>query len=641
MGLINQILSPIPICYQLSRTGVPLLVLFFIFSRLISAQQVLPIPLEPILVEDTITERSLPRSISWPTEHFQPPPSLNLPQLNEALNTLNGVQTRSQGSPTFSIRGSGQSGRTLVLYNDIPLNFASGFGPPLIFLPKEIVKNITVVKGPASLFYGSQAMSGSLNFQSEKYEKAQAVLTFSDPDESFLPWRNGGLAHNSLQLASPLLQNKKHQTQISYFNENDDGQFSYRSSNTSGVRSINSQNLSRLVFESASRWRRLYLTSNAIVGRHIRQSPGPTSFPLPTREETEGYLVSLTPHYFLSSNLSVKTQISYMGSDSEFTDNQGETSTNQASLILQNELIYEWGPKNQLQIFADSFRHDLEGSFLSQKQEQSQLEFGPFLSLQPSWSPLVYKLGGRLLPQFNRFLSTAAIERPLASGKVWLSFSEGFRNPSLSDLFSDTPFFVGNTQLVPEISLQYELGWQNNIPLLWAQWGYEIRLYEIQYRDFIETFEITPGLFSRENQGQGFARGLDWENSLQMSSTHLLLRYNFLDTENKRTGHVFRLSPRQQLTWGGSVALSTETLLEVQNTYWFENYDIVNNQEVRLKDWNQWNFYISKQLSEGLNLRLGLVNAFDSQRELSLNYPEPGRRYWLQIHYRFNRQHLF
>lgn len=616
-------------------------ILFVLLSSFIHAQQVLPIPLEPILVEDKISERSQPRSINWPIEQSQLPPSFNLPQLDEALNTLNGVQARTQGSPTFSIRGSGQSGRTLVLYNDIPLNFASGFGPPLVFLPKEVVHNITVVKGPASLFYGSQAMSGSLNFQSEKYEQAQAVLTFSDPDESFLPWRRGSLAHNSLQLASPLWKNKTHQAQVSYFNENDDGQFSYRSSNASGVRNFNSQNLSRVVFESSSRWQNLLLTSNAIVGRHIRQSPGPTTFPRPTREETESYLVSVSPHYFLNSNLSIKTQLSFMASQSDFTDSQSETCTDQSSLILQSELIYDWGPQSQLQFFVDSFRHDLEGSFLGQKQEQSQLELGPFLSLQPQWSPFVYKVGGRLLPQFERFLSTAAIERPLDSGKIWLSFSEGFRNPSLSDFFSDTPFFVGNTNLVPEISQQYELGWQNTTPLPWAQWKQEVRLYRINYRDFIETYEITPGVFSKENQGQGTAQGLDWESSFQVRSTNLFVRYNFLDTDNKRTGHVFRLSPRQQLTWGGSVSILTKTSLEVQNTYWFENFDIVNKQEVRLKDWNQWNVYISKRLSDALSLRLGLVNAFDTQRELSLDYPEPGRRYWLQIRYHFNPQNLF
>jgi len=618
------------------------LTLFFIlFSGFNYAQKVLPIPLETILVQEKNAERSQPRSIKWPLEYSQLPPSFNLPQVDEALNTLNGVQARTQGSPTFSLRGSGQSGRVLVLYNDIPLNFASGFGPPLILLPKEVVSRISVVKGPASLFYGSQAMSGSLNFQSEMYKQAQAVLTLSDPDESFLPWRQGSLAHNSLQLASPLLQIRKHRAQISYFNENDDGQFSFQSSSTSGVRSFNSQNLSRVVFESSSGWQNVLLTSNAILGRHIRQSPGPINFPRPTREETESHLVSITPHYFFGPNLSLKTQMSYLESRSDFTDNLGETSTDQSSLILQSEFVYEWGSQNQLQFFMDSFHHDLSGSFLTQRQKQSQIEFGPFLSLQPQWSPVVYKIGGRLLPQFDRFLSTAALERPLEKGKVWLSFSEGFRNPSLSDLFSDDPFFVGNSELKPEISEQYELGWQNATILSWAQWTHEVRLYRIHYRDFIETFELTPGVFSRENQGRGWAQGLDGETSLQVRSTNLFLRYNFLDTENKRTGHVFRLSPRQQLTWGGSFSLGAKTSLEAQNTYWYENFDIVSNQEVRLKDWDQWNVFIHKSLSENLNLRVGLVNVFDTQRELSLNYPEPGRRYWLQVRYHFNPQELF
>ena len=111
--------------------------------------------------------------------------------------------------PGFSLRGSAQSGRVLILFNDIPLNFASGFGAPGIFLPKETIELISVIKGPASLFYGSQAMAGSVHFVPKTYTHPQMTLTLSDTNESFLPWRPGKLAHHNWQLASPLIRTKK------------------------------------------------------------------------------------------------------------------------------------------------------------------------------------------------------------------------------------------------------------------------------------------------------------------------------------------------------------------------------------------------------------------------------------------------
>jgi outer membrane receptor protein involved in Fe transport len=599
-----------------------------------------PLELPPLQVQHSSTANE-PRSIEWPVESRPSPSTLLLPQIDESLNTLNGLQARSQGSPTFSLRGSGQSGRALVLYNDIPLNFASGFGPPLIFLPKETVGQITVVKGPASLFYGSQAMSGSINFQSTKLQQAQVVATLSDHDESFLPWRKGSLAHNSLQFATPIWQSARHHYQISVFNETDDGQFSFRTQESSGVRQFNAQNLSRLVMEGESHWHKLYLATHAILGRHIRQSPGPVNQALPTREETEGLLLSATPHYFFDHQWSLKSQLSYMDSQSEFRDDFGPTQTQTSSLIIQNELIYEWSKNSRMQFFVDGFQHRLANTFLGEDQSQDQLELGPFLSFQPQWSPLVYKVGGRYLPQFQRFLGTAAVHHPLQHGELWLSFAEGFRNPSLSDLYSDSPFFVGNPNLNPEISQQWELGWnhiKNWQTLLWQQ---EVRLYHIQYLDFIETFEINPGLFSRQNQGRGWARGLDWESSLGWGDNRAYAHYNFLDTRNQQNLQPFRLSPRHQFAVGLDKRVAGKVYFETQNVQWLSNHDIINNQVVKLRDWSQWNFFLRWQLQKNMGLRVGLVNAFDEQRELSLNYPEPGRRYWMQWHYAFDPKQLF
>ena len=610
------------------------------------------IQVPPVLIHQTELEEQT-RSVKW---HFSSTPSpsiLNLPQMDEALNSLNGLQTRSQGSPGFFLRGSAQSGRALVLFNDIPLNFASGFGVSPIFLPKEMIGYISVIKGPASLFYGSQAMAGSLNFIPKIYTHPQMTLTLSDTDESFLPWRKGGLGHHNWHLASPLLQTKKQFLQASVVSETNDGRFPYQTpSSIRGVRQFNSRQLLRLVMNGRTQWNKLRLNYDGILGTQKQQSPGPINFPLKTEGRTQGVLVSLTPHYFLNDQQSFRSKISYMDAHSTFTETDVKTEINmdtnteketntkidtfnkQRTWILQNEWIMDFNPQTQIQIFVDHFHHELDNSFAGSGLKQERFEVGPFVSFH-SFSRLKHQMGGRYLNQSGHFLPTFKTSLSFKKYDSWVSYSQGFRSPSLSDLFSKSSFFIGNPQLKPEQSEQYEWGLKRIEDPYLQSWTFDLRLFHIEYKNFIESFEIKPGLFSRQNQGQGYARGLDLDTTYPLGPLKLQLNYNFLETRKNLTGQAFRLSPRHQISWGGVYEFSALDL-EVRNIHWYKNFDVSHNKNIQLEDWQQWNLLIHNKFWKNLKISLGLINIFNQRKELGFNYPEPQRRYWLQMAYSFS-----
>lgn len=605
-----------------------LLLLLSFLVHLVFAQDEI---VEQVEITAPVDVARQPRSIDWPVVVSEAPPILNMPQVEDALNSLNGVQTRSQGSPTYSIRGSAQNGRALVLYNDIPLNFASGFGAPSVLLPKEVIQNIQVVKGPASLFYGSQAMAGSLNFQPQKYEQAEVSIVASDTNESFMPWREGKLAHNNVQLVTPIVSNSKTHIQASVFTENDDGQFPYQVRSGSGVRQFNAQNQSRAVLTGKTQWKNLKLSFDSIVGRQIRQSPGPTNFSLVTREETEGVLASVTPEYFINDKNLIRSRLSFMTTESEYLENNQVTFNNQATWISQNEYVYDLSSKMQLQVFADFFSHSLDNSFGVSNLKQDQLELGPFFSFF-SFKNLKHQVGGRYLFAPDLFLPTISNRLYFGPHEVWLSYSEGFRNPSLADQFSQSPYSIGNPNLHPEKSKQWELGFvKKGKPV-----SFDLRIFHIQYEDFIDSIQVSPGVRSRQNQGEGYSQGLDFESNYQSFWGQAYVRYNFLDTKNRSTGQAFRLSPRHQITLGGYYKAPGFDI-EAQNTHWYDTLDLdfVSNQNVDLEDWQQWNFFVHTNPMKSLRVSFGLINAFNEGKELTLNYPEPQRKYWLKARYQF------
>ena len=232
------------------------------------------------------------------------------------------------------------------------------------------------------------------------------------------------------------------------------------------------------------------------------------------------------------------------------------------------------------------------------------------------------------------FLPTLRASVLLENLESWLSYSQGFRNPSLSDLFSQSPFFTGNPQLAPERSEQYEYGLKSTSKPYLKSWDFDLRLFHIEYSNFIESFQIKPGVFSRRNRGRGYARGMDLELQWNPGFLKTSLNYHFLQTARRSTGQAFRLSPLHQIRWSASRELGV-LKLELQNIHWYKNFDANNNKNVRLRDWQQWNLLFHLSPGKQWNLGLGLINVFNEPKEFSLNYPEPQRRYWFQIRYHF------
>ena len=88
----------------------------------------------------------------------------------EALNKYPSIQTRGEssgGSPSIRIRGADSAARTLLLFNGTPINAQDGSGANPLLLPMELVDSIDILKGPSSLFYGSDAVGGAINLNLE------------------------------------------------------------------------------------------------------------------------------------------------------------------------------------------------------------------------------------------------------------------------------------------------------------------------------------------------------------------------------------------------------------------------------------------------------------------------------------------
>jgi outer membrane cobalamin receptor len=102
----------------------------------------------------------------------------NMPQLNAGLNnSANGAGVSPvTGTATADLRGIG-SFNTLVLMNSRRLNPGDSINPSpdLNAIPSILVKRVEVLTGGASSIYGSDAISGVVNFVMESTRRATAT----------------------------------------------------------------------------------------------------------------------------------------------------------------------------------------------------------------------------------------------------------------------------------------------------------------------------------------------------------------------------------------------------------------------------------------------------------------------------------
>ncbi|HBO71699.1 MAG TPA: TonB-dependent receptor, partial [Acinetobacter sp.] len=127
-----------------------------------SEQKISEVPARINIIEPKILEQS---------------PIASLPQLLETDASINMVQSGGYGqSASIFLRGT-NSNHTLLLRDGVRLNSNTSGAASLPFIDTTDIKQIEVLKGPASVLYGADAIGGVVQLISKTPEKTSAFIT--------------------------------------------------------------------------------------------------------------------------------------------------------------------------------------------------------------------------------------------------------------------------------------------------------------------------------------------------------------------------------------------------------------------------------------------------------------------------------
>ncbi len=567
------------------------------------------------VVEATPIESFSGKSEGWPKDNIsQDVLDVQGSSLYDALNKYPGIQTQgeaSSGSPSIRIRGSGGAARTLLLFNGTPINAQDGLGANPLLLPTEIVDSVDILKGPSSLFYGSDAVGGAINLKPRKFTSPTLRLGY---ESTFKP---------SIFLGSPFFQSEKHSLQGSVYLDESKGNYKYDDPTLGETKRIdNERDKQRYSLIGENKFSKTTFSHHFVYAREKGKSPGPVPYD-PSQVvdfDRNAFLGAVHVNQKINSLWNANYKLSHSRTDNDNTQNAVKTNYFASKSTHSLSTDYQVSNYANLELFTDFSRDDFESLYVNaSKLHDEHFEHGLILKAQISENE--YLLAGlRFFPDQNESVKNILLKQDKKDYVIWASYSEGLRIPDFTQRLSNAPFMIGNPNLDVEKSNQIEIGAETLV----KKAKLKISGYQIDYKNFIQ-YSATPSPYSFENVQDVTTKGIELQASTDYKIYHGLISYSIMESKNGLNDENMPLIPRNQVYALVGAQLAA-FIFELHNTFW-SGYKLNNTNEtgswtttdltVRTSGFNDWKF------------KAGVLNLFGKERVFTYGYPEPKTQYFV------------
>ncbi len=445
-----------------------------------------------------------------------------------------GVNNGSGGS--VNIRGVGQSNKVLMLFDGQP-QWAGIFGHSLpdTYVASDVEK-VEVIRGPASLLYGSNAMGGVVNIitrnQHREGRRTQARVMYGSYNTQKY------LVNNGYKIG-------KFSSFVSVNHDRTDG---HRDNSDFHI----TNGFANLGYEINDN---LKLTGDVNIAKFHTQNPGPVQKPI------TDYLVDVlrgTTSYALENNYgktSGAVRFFYNWGSHEVNDgyypgtderqntprtylfrsrdhNLGVLAYQSFRLIRGNSFTVgidykNWGGEawnknndGSRTDIIDRTINETAGYLIMQQDLFDKLSLNAGVRYEHNEA-----YGGEWVPQ------AGLTYRPIETNVIKASFSKGFRSPNLRELYM---YQVQNPDLKPESMLNYEVSVGQSFAD--GKVYVELTAFFIDGKDMIQSRPISDTESLNMNVGSFINKGIEFEGRYQiLSNLSLDMNYSYLHTDKELT----------------------------------------------------------------------------------------------------------
>ncbi len=535
-----------------------------------------------------------------------------------------GYGVSTGGSGGISVRGlSGGAGQAMVLIDGHP-QYQGLFGHPISDSYQTLMaERVEVVRGPASVLYGSNAMGGVLNIVTRAMHQ--------DGVKTQINLGAGSYGTVQTEASNQIRSGKFSSTIAAQYNRTDNHRPRMGFEQYGGYL--------KLGYDLSDHWN-TYV--DADITRFNASYPGPTTAPLYDGDQwiTRGVVsAALENHYGRTSgSLSVYSNFGRHKIDDGTTDASKPTQRYFRSKDAltgvswyQSAQLFEG---NRLTVGLD-YMHIYGNAYYTSKQTGETLEtpnkqsgrsyrneiagYVDFRQDIVGWLTVDAGIrvdhhnitGTEWIPQ------TGIVVRPGTTGEIKAMVSKGFRNPTMREMYLYPP---SNIDLEPERLWNYELSWRQRL----GQFNYGANLFYIKGDNMIQTVER-----KNVNTGEIENYGVELEAAYRLNSHWSLnTNHSLLHMENPVIA-----AP----TYKGFVGADYRCQRLTVNTalqYISGLYTAVGQAEQK-EDFCLLSISATYAVAKGLSLWVRGENLLAQSYEINLGYPMPRATFMGGISWRF------
>jgi len=450
-------------------------------------------------------------------------PSLNsfIPGLFVTQRNVLGFGVATGGSGAITMRGIGGAPNTevLMLIDGHP-QYQGIFGHPLAdaYVASDVEK-VEVIRGPASLLYGSNAMGGVIN-----------IITRKNNKEGF---------SGNLGASYGTYNTQKYYATLGFKKDNLSVFASVNHDQTDGTRTNTDFNITNGYAKVGYELNK-HLTVNAdfSIADYKANDNGPVGSPKPFNIDIQrGKTAISLENNFTNSSGALKVYHNF--GEHSLSDGFHSTDRNSGVMLYQNFKLKtgtlitigtdwkQYGGKVNQTAIKDSLitLNELAAYAYAQQELAGKLTLSAGIRADhhsERGTELVPMVGLSFYPSTNTTLKASA--------------SKGFRNPTLMELYLYAP----NPNLDPERMMNYELSWLQSAWDNKIKW--ELTLYKVKGENLILVV-VPPTPPMRQNVGSFDNKGLEFSAKVAVTKQLMIhANYSYLDLKKPVVA-----APRQQL----------------------------------------------------------------------------------------------
>ncbi len=549
-----------------------------------------------------------------PASNILPVISAQVPGLFVTERGITGFGLAGGSAGKISIRGVGGSDASfpVLLLIDGQPQFMGMMGHPIpdAYVSSDIEK-VEVVKGPASLIYGTNAMGGAIN-----------LITRRQKTEGFS--FRGRAMYGSFDT-------RKYTASAGYKKNRFNLMASYNHDETDGARPNSDFNINngyiKIGYEISDQ---LQLDVNAQHSIFKAYDPGSIYHPNPAIYDNKSQWVDIARSniYFTLSNQFEKAtggiKAYHMSGDHAIYDGWRSNDENMGISLYQG---FRLTPTSLFSAGADVKRYGGRGTAVSLGNRSGEWisveERALYAMLQQTVAGVLTLNAGIRLDRHTLFATNwvphfGAAYKLASPSVIKASIAKGFRNPAIRELYL---FPTANSEVLPESMWNYELTYEHK--LAEGKGNVEITLFLSEGENLILAVPnpTAPPPFKNQNSGAFSHNGLEASFRYRFSANwQLSAGYSYLNMDTPKISspeHQFTLNSHYQL---GKLNLSA-------------NLQYIENLYTRVQagaDPSRNSFLLlgtraSYALTKNIDLSLSAENLLNQEYQLQYGYPMPGR----------------